>query len=234
MHDLDTQIRDYLDATSDPLTADDVLYQRIDDDTVRPMNTPQKGPQSWSGRLVVALAAAAVVSALVAVPLILRRGPIEPIADTVSIVSASTTMPIEVSREDALVAAAAATIAEFYSTDFAIAIGTVVEPNCAYDTDRKQVRCDIEYSNRFYAAYGGPDITIKWFTGTPTSIVVLDPDLPADTELNALVATYIESLDGWEQACADEPIVHESLVCGTFYASHLDTWPTWYAENRDI
>jgi hypothetical protein len=56
--------------------------------------------------------------------------------------------------------------------------------------------------------------------------VVLDRDLPADTELNALVATYIESLDGWEQACADEPIIPESLACGRFYASHLDTWPT--------
>jgi hypothetical protein len=234
MQDLDSQIRDYLDATSDPLTADDVLYQRIGDDTVRPIITRKQGPQSWSGRLVVALAAAAVVSALVAVPIMLRRGPVEPIGNTVTTAIASTTTPKELSREDALVAAAAAEIAEFHSTDFAIAIGTVVEPNCTYDIDRNQVRCHIVYSNHFYTAHGRPDLTIKWFTGTPTSIVVLDSDLPADTELNALVATYIESLDGWEQACADEPIFPESLACGTFYASHLDTWPTWYAENRDI
>jgi hypothetical protein len=58
MHELDIQIREYMDATSDPLTVDDVLYRRVGEAPVRPITYRSSPVRWWRGWVTAAVAAA--------------------------------------------------------------------------------------------------------------------------------------------------------------------------------
>jgi len=61
MHDLDIQIREYIDATSEPLTVDEVLHVTVGDEPVRPITLRDRGQRSRRGWLIAAAAAAAAL-----------------------------------------------------------------------------------------------------------------------------------------------------------------------------
>lgn len=82
MHDLDVQIRDYIDATSQPLTIDDILYLSVGEEPVRPITqrTPRK---TWNrGWLTAAAVAALVLITLGVTTLLVRATSVEPAAPT--------------------------------------------------------------------------------------------------------------------------------------------------------
>jgi hypothetical protein len=64
MHELDIQIREYIDATSDPLTVDDVLYAPVGEAPVRPI-TFRSSPVRWSHGWAIAAVAAAVTTVVI-------------------------------------------------------------------------------------------------------------------------------------------------------------------------
>lgn len=76
MYDLDVQIRDYVDATSAPLTVDEVLHVPVGDEPVRPFAPRGGGRRPLTGWLVAGAAAAIVVLVIGAVGLFaaLRSG----------------------------------------------------------------------------------------------------------------------------------------------------------------
>lgn len=107
MHDLDTQIRSYLDATSEPLTIDDVLFVPVGDAPVRPI-TPRLAVLGWRRGWLIAGAAAAVALGLL--PFLFRGRSIEPAATTVP---SATTIPITVPTAPSV----PSTVAPTVSTD---------------------------------------------------------------------------------------------------------------------
>jgi len=76
MHDLDVQIRDYIDTTSAPLLVDEVLHGPVGDEPVRPIAPHGGGRRPLTGWLVAGAAAATVVLVIGAVGLFaaLRSG----------------------------------------------------------------------------------------------------------------------------------------------------------------
>jgi hypothetical protein len=103
MHDLDIQIREYIDATSDPLTVDDVWYMAVGDTAVRPMTQRPRPKVSGRGTLIAGAAAAVVLIAVGLLPFLLRGGSVEPSATTIPtqiIISNPTTIPPSVPKEE--------------------------------------------------------------------------------------------------------------------------------------
>jgi hypothetical protein len=125
MYDLDVQIRDYIDATSAPLTVDEVLHVPVGDEPVRPFTPRGGGRRPLTGWLVAGAAAAIVVLVIGAVGVFaaLRSGEesvVEPTTGTTVVEGADTSAIAESfaqARSDGDVDAVMALLAEDASVD---------------------------------------------------------------------------------------------------------------------
>lgn len=100
MPDLDVQIRAYLDATSEPLTVDDVLFVPVGDTAVRPITHRTVGRRRWRGWLVAGVAAAVLLVVLGLLPFLLHGGSIEPAGTTIP-TPTTTLAPTNIDAESA-------------------------------------------------------------------------------------------------------------------------------------
>jgi hypothetical protein len=99
MHDLDVQIREYIDATSDPLTVDDALYVTVGEAAVRPINERKVDSRWKRGWVIASVAAVAVAITLGVVPIALRSISSQPAASTIPAVPTSPSVPSVQSSE---------------------------------------------------------------------------------------------------------------------------------------
>jgi hypothetical protein len=93
MHDLDIQIRDYIDATSDPLTIDDILYAPIGAELVRPLR--QRRPRfRWNRGWGIA-AAAFVLITVGLLPLLFSGESDQPAGTTIPVSTTVANIPLD-------------------------------------------------------------------------------------------------------------------------------------------
>jgi len=113
MHDLDNQIREYIDATSEPLTVDDVLSVPIGEAPVRPISNRTFAAHWSRGWATAAVAAVITVIALGSVPwLMSRTDGGAPAADETPLATAEVTPTTEAAITSDTVPATTATVAD--------------------------------------------------------------------------------------------------------------------------
>jgi hypothetical protein len=84
MHELDAQIREYIDATSDPLNVEDIWHSPVGTAPVRPIDERRTEPKRWNrGWVIAGVAAAAVLVTVGILPLLVGGDTLSPTATTI-------------------------------------------------------------------------------------------------------------------------------------------------------
>jgi hypothetical protein len=198
MHELDAQIRDYIDATSDPLTIEDIWHVPVGTTAVRPIDERSAAPRRWNRGWIIAGAAAVAVLVTVGILPLLVGGDILP--------PAATTIPTPVP----------ATIPNPVPTTI-----PDVEPTTVDDTFTGEVRVVVEWTMATGAlpTWNQPRVA-PIVTNGSSFLGVLDT---GDDNALGDVGTMVRSVDGvsWDEVASPIELAdlsfHSPIAAGTHY-----------------